>query len=149
MNHSFKTFFAQTFSLYLSFSGISKQNSNCMYMYMYAAEVYGGHRNIIRFDSTQCKPTSGLLQILSSDWMSYPLSIGDRPVVVVGKGIDFQIENNGRKLTFCRGFSSCNNILSDQFVYTKTKQTTYPGQLGCVSLTICFQTTQARCLIVK
>ena len=39
--------------------------------------------------------------------------IGDRPLVA--KGIIFQIQNNGRKLTFYRCFSSFlwNNILSD------------------------------------
>ena len=46
------------------------------------------------------KPTGGLLQILPSDWLSYSLYIGDRPLVA--KGIDFQIKNNGRKLAFFR-----------------------------------------------
>ena len=36
--------------------------------------------------------TSGLLQILPSDWLSYSLSIGDRPLVA--KGVDFHIQNN-------------------------------------------------------
>ena len=54
-----------------------------------------------------------LLQILPFDWLSYSLCIGDRPLVA--KLIDFQIQNNGRKLTFCRGFSLFleNNILSN------------------------------------
>ena len=43
-------------------------------------------------------------QILPSDWLSYSLSIGDRPLVA--KAIDVHIQNNGRKLTFNRGFSS-------------------------------------------
>ena len=29
----------------------------------------------------QYKPTTGLLQILTFDWLSYSLSIGDRPLV--------------------------------------------------------------------
>ena len=48
------------------------------------------------------------------------MSIGDRPLIA--KGIDFQIQNNGRKLTFSPGFSLFieNNILSDfKLVYTK------------------------------
>ena len=36
-----------------------------------------------------------LLQILPSDWLSYSLAIGDRPLVM--KGIHSQIENNVRK----------------------------------------------------
>ena len=38
------------------------------------------------------KPTSGLSQILPSDWPSYSLSIGDRQLVA--KGIDFQMAEN-------------------------------------------------------
>ena len=47
------------------------------------------------------KPNSGLLQILPFDWLSYSLSIGDRPLVA--KGMDFQIQ----------GLSWILNILSD------------------------------------
>ena len=36
------------------------------------------------------------------EWATRALSVVDRPLVA--KGIDFQIENNGRKLTFSRGF---------------------------------------------
>ena len=52
-------------------------------------------------------------QILPSDWLSYSLSIGYRPLVA--RAIDLHIQNNGRKLTFNRGFSSFlqHNILSD------------------------------------
>ena len=51
-----------------------------------------------------------LLQILPFDCLRYSLFIGDRQQVA--NGIDSQIQNNVRKLTFCRGFNSFlqNNI---------------------------------------
>ena len=39
------------------------------------------------------KPTSGLSQILPSDWLSYSLSIGDRPLVAKGITLKTMAEN--------------------------------------------------------
>ena len=70
------------------------------------------------------KPTSGLLQIPPFDSLSYSLSTGDKPLVA--KVIDFQIQNNGSKLTFLPGvlvrfFNPISwFILKQRLVYTKT-----------------------------
>ena len=78
---------------------------------------------------------------LLHDWLSYSLSIRDRPLVV--KGINFQIQNNGRKLTFQ------SDSLKYYFVRLVSLYYMSDSQLGCASLTICSWTTPARCLIVN
>ena len=47
--------------------------------------------------------TSGLLQILPSDWLSYSLSIGDRPLVA--KELIFTSKTICKILAFCRGLN--------------------------------------------
>ena len=59
------------------------------------------------FSTLPMQHTMFILQILPFYWLSYSqstcMSIGDQPLVA--KGINFQMQNNGRKLMFCRGFS--------------------------------------------
>ena len=103
----------------------SPSMSTCIYTYVYSGILVErsvelgrlqvrfpcGHRKFSEFAKSLSrkynlyyyKPTSGLSQILSSDWLSYSLSILNKPLVA--KGINFQIQNNGRKRTFYRCFS--------------------------------------------
>ena len=69
---------------------------------MHASLIHSsGHLPIARWQSFQNNINvrliflSRLLQIQPSDWLSYLLSIGDKPLIA--KGIDFQIQNNGSK----------------------------------------------------
>ena len=65
-----------------------------IFVILYTTTILRYNNNIYIIYSFSIKPTRGVLQILPSDWLSYSLSIGDRPLVA--KGIDFQIQNNGR-----------------------------------------------------
>ena len=76
---------------------MTKATSGCCNLIGYVTACY-------LFVSSINQLVDYISQILLSDWLSWSRSIGDRPLVA--KGIDFQIENNGGKLMFCRGFIS-------------------------------------------
>ena len=94
-------------------------------------------------------------QNLPSDWLSYSLSIGDRPPVA--KWIDFQLQNNVRKRTFFRDFSKFQFKImfcpTSWFILKQSDNlpslSMNDNQLGRATLTICSQTTRTRRLIAN
>ena len=54
-------------------------------------------------------------------WLTELLTVYIRDTPLVAKGIDFQIQNNDRKLAFYRGFSSfyLNNIFLTSWFFLK------------------------------